>query len=767
MAETTRSVVVAAALLAFLGVQGDARSGQSGQQSSSPAPTSQPPSRPRQPQQQPPSQQPPSQQPPSQEPPSQQPPAQQPAPQQTPPQQPAGQQPQTPDAGQPTFRAGINFVRVDVIITDKNGNAIDDLKESDFEVTEDGKAQTIESFKLVKLDGGTSEAVKEPPRPIRTDSDEEAEAAREDVRLFAIFLDDYHVRRGASMAARGQLSRFVDTQLGPSDMIGVMYPLESTGSIRMTRDHSAVMRGLQQFLGRKYEYEPKNQFEERYAYYPTEVVERIRTQVSLSAIKALIYHMGSLKEGRKTLILVSEGYSYMLPPQMRNSNATMPGSGNPNALNPQAGVGDINEERASMSANMDIQTDLREVYDAANRNNVAIYTVDPRGLPGFEFDINEGVGLQTDAKFLSASVDTLRVLADNTDGRAIVNRNDLAAGMRQITRDSSAYYLLGYNSSQAPSDGKFHEIKVRVKRPGVQIRARKGYWALTATETARALAGPGPVTPKPVENALASALARPSSASVVRTWIGTSRGENGKTRVTFVWEPIPKTPGDVASARSDPPARVSLMAVGGDGAPYYRGKIEGSAPAAAANGNGNGNGSSTTTPGSAAAPSRGGSVSFDVDPGKMELRVSVEGSSSQVLDTEMKELTVPDLTGPQALLGTPAVFRARTLRDYQQLKADPKAMPVATREFSRTDRVLIRVPAYGPGDTAPTLTVKLLNRAGQPMSDIPSTAAPAAGEQQIDLPLASLAPGEYVIQIQATGGGGEEKQELVAFRVTG
>ena len=74
-------------------------------------------------------------------------------------------------------------------------------------------------------------------------------------------------------------------------------------------------------------------------------------------------------------------------------------------------------------------------------------------------------------------MDTLRVLADQTDGRAIVNRNDLAVGMKQIMRDSSAYYLIGYNSSQAPVDGKFHEINVRVKRPGVEVRSRKGYWA--------------------------------------------------------------------------------------------------------------------------------------------------------------------------------------------------------------------------------------------------------------------------------------------------
>ena len=75
---------------------------------------------------------------------------------------------------------------------------------------------------------------------------------------------------------------------------------------------------------------------------------------------------------------------------------------------------------------------------------------------------------------LQSSQDTLRVLAGETDGRAIVNRNDLDAGLRQIVRDSSAYYLLGYNSTQAPTDGKFHAIKVRVKRPGARrcVRAR-------------------------------------------------------------------------------------------------------------------------------------------------------------------------------------------------------------------------------------------------------------------------------------------------------
>src|SRR6195952_1314488 len=94
---------------------------------------------------------------------------------------PAAQPPDQPPTDQPVFRAGINFVRVDVIVTDKNGNPVGDLKPEDFEVSEQGKPQAVETFKLISLDGGLMATT--PPREIRTDLDEENEAARDDVRL--------------------------------------------------------------------------------------------------------------------------------------------------------------------------------------------------------------------------------------------------------------------------------------------------------------------------------------------------------------------------------------------------------------------------------------------------------------------------------------------------------------------------------------------------------------------------------------------------------
>jgi len=112
-------------------------------------------------------------------------------------------------------------------------------------------------------------------------------------------------------------------------------------------------------------------------------------------------------------------------------------------------------------------------------------------------------------------------------------------------------------------------------------------------------------------------------------------------------------------------------------------------------------------------------------------------------------------------LGTPQVLRARTARDYQQIKGDPGAVPLPAREFSRTDRLLIRVPAYGPGNTAPMLSAHLLNRGGQSMSELQVGPSTSPDVQQIDLPLAGLAAGEYLLEIKAG-----DLKELVGFRVT-
>jgi hypothetical protein len=439
---------------------------------------------------------------------------------------------------------------------------------------------------------------------------------------------------------------------------------------------------------------------------------------------------------------VSEGFTAMLPTQLQDPVASQPGLGNPYK-------GDAGAPQASATQNLiaksDLLSDMQQVFSTLNRQNTSIYAVDPRGLAPFEYDVNEGVGLQQDAVGLRASLDTLHELASNTDGRAIVNRNDLATGMQQIMRDSSGYYLLGYNSTEAPTDGKFHSIKVNVKRKGVDVRARKGYWAYTVEDVARAnKEASKPEAPSAVTTALKE-LAAPARDRAARFWVGTARGENGKTRLTFLWEPPAAIPGQRAA---DPAARVALTAISPDGRPLFRGRVPEESAA----------GTSATT----AVPT-GGAATFDVQPGQLELRMVVEGARGQVIDSVGRELTVPDYSTVEVSFGTPRVYRVRSVPELQALKSRPDAVPTADREFSRTDRLFVRLDAYAPGGVVPAMTARLLNRAGEPMSSLP-VQTPPARSAEVDLPLSALAAGEYIIELNAKTPTGSA-QELIAFRV--
>jgi VWFA-related protein len=663
---------------------------------------------------------------------------------QTPPSPPPEQaQPPPPDQAQqtPTFRADINFVRVDVIVTDKQGNPVHDLKQEDFEVTEDGKPQAIQTFKLINVSENAGVG-SDPPREVRNAIEEQTEAARDDVRLFAIFLDDYHVRLENSMRAREVLAQFIENQLQPADMAGIMYPLWSIGDVMLTRNRKGIAGAIRGFVGRKYDYTPRNIFEERYVHYvSTMEAERIRNQVTLSALKGLITRLGGLREGRKAIVLISEGFTNSLPPQVQDQIATCNGGpcGNqprpsPDPIGGQSGPLQARMDAMDFFAQTDLLSDIRGVYELANRYNTAIYAVDPRGLAPFEFDLSTqgqaNVSLTKDRAMLESTMDTLRILADETDGRAIVNSNDLDKGLRQIIRDSSAYYLLGYTSTLSQPDGKFHKINVRVKRPGLQLRARPGYLALSAVEAERATANTTRVGPPAAVTEALGTLAANTRRSLIRSWVGMAPGANGKTKVTFLWDPTPAVPG----VRRETAARVTLIAGGANSDLYYRGK--------------------------ALAPGR---VEFEVPPGPIDLEIAVEDSAAEVLDRESRKLIVPSM-GLGLTLSTPQVFRGRTLPEWQKVAADPAAVPAIEREFRRTDRLLFRVGAQSAAGK-PVITARMLNRDGAEMSVLPVTDAGFGGLSHIDVPLSAIPPGEFLIEITAKDGG-EQASTLVAIRVT-
>jgi hypothetical protein len=162
-------------------------------------------------------------------------------------------------------------------------------------------------------------------------------------------------------------------------------------------------------------------------------------------------------------------------------------------------------------------------------------------------------------------------------------------------------------------------------------------------------------------------------------------------------------------------------------------------------------------------------ASFNAPPGYVALEMALQSTSGAELDTDYRGISVPNLQVTRPTFATPQVLRTRTARDFLDMSQKIDAVPVASRTFSRTERLLIRVPAYGPGDSSPTVTARLLNRRGIPMRFLQAVDAPLPpGTVQFDVPLASLAPDEYRVELTAANPTPprDEAKEMVAFRVT-
>jgi VWFA-related protein len=502
-------------------------------------------------------------------------------------------------------------------------------------------------------------------------------------RLVAIFLDEYHVDQANSARVREAVGRFVDRDLAPDDLLVVMKPLDSLFAIRLTRDRAAARAAIEAFTGRNGDYTPRNDYERDFIAGTPARIESARNQVALSAMNALAVHLGSLADRRKTLIVVAES------------------------------VG-ASERRRGLEYLPTIDTVVR----SANRANVAIYAFDP----GAADSILPGSALSR--------------LADDTTGAAIAADPD--RGLSRAAADAAAYYLLTFHTAH-PDDGKFRELQAKVKRTGVAVRTRKGYWTASPDEALRAAILAKANEPKkvvPPEPA-------PHVSPLIRPWFGMARGADGKTRVIFVWEPAARVPGDRVRQVA---TRIVFTARASDGTVLFEGPVGPTGPAAMDD--------------SSITPSR---VVFDAPPGRLRLRMAIQDAAAQALDQDVREISIRDLRGDVAL-GTPQVLRARNAREFRTLDAEA-AVPVASREFRRTEHLLIRFQVYGPGGDNPAVSARLLGRTGHPIRDLEVGNAATPGDRAIDLPLASFANGEYVVEVTARSGA-REASDRVTFRVT-
>jgi hypothetical protein len=144
--------------------------------------------------------------------------------------------------------------------------------------------------------------------------------------------------------------------------------------------------------------------------------------------------------------------------------------------------------------------------------------------------------------------------------------------------------------------------------------------------------------------------------------------------------------------------------------------------------------------------------------------MAIQDAAQQVLDSDVRSIVVRDMKTGVAI-ATPEVLRARNAREFRALDGET-AVPVASREFSRTERLLVRFQAYGADDAKPIVTARLRSRMGGTLRELPVTAPTApGGASEIDVPLAGLAAGEYLIELVVTAPTGNAK-DVIDFRVT-
>jgi VWFA-related protein len=450
------------------------------------------------------------------------------------------QQPPPPPPQQPRFRTETNLVRVDVYAT-KDGAPVPDLKAEDFELFEDSAPQKIDSFEhIVVTPAGPADTLVE-PNSVAAANQLVADPRR---RVFVIYLDNQQVTVTGSHNIKEPLIELMTRMMGPDDLVGVMTPEMSPTQITFGRRTQVIEDGLRSnwHWGRRDSmlldeheklysscFPPTKDTEPSPSYLARKMIARYRERLVLDSLQDLIRYMGMAREGRTAVITVSEGWALFKPDpsmmELRTDSAgrtadPIPGAPPPVGVGPGGtltkrlpaadgyGTSDRTEcekERADLAL-VDNELTFRNLFGEANRSNVSFYTIDPRGLAAVDPGVsNPTVPQDTTWEQLRNRIETLHTLALNTDGIALVNNNDLSKQIRRMADDLTSYYLIGYYSTNGKLDGKFRNIRVRSKRSGIEVRARKGYTAATAAEVERARRSARAPVPD-TKAALASAL---------------------------------------------------------------------------------------------------------------------------------------------------------------------------------------------------------------------------------------------------------------------
>ena len=490
-----------------------------------------------------------------------------------------------------------------------------------------------------------------------------------------------------------------------------------------------------------------------------EMIERRREKLTLDALSDLARYLRGVREERKAILAITDGWRLFTsnPGLARKLNCNAP-SLPPIGIDPRTGKPSANPEQPGQRSNivcerdrqmlayMDDEQHFRMLLDEANAANVSFYPIDPRGLVVFDEPISKPTtgnpprGSTTiippavDAARLRARLTSLRTLAGATDGLAIVDSNDLSKGLQRVVDDLSSYYLLGYYSS-GKLDGKFHSITVRVKRPGVQVRARRGYLAATpeaaAASAARTAANSAPAKADAEAAAITNAISPlaaygrevPIRAQAVGGW------RTGDPPVPVVW-----LVGELGAApefneqwRSG--ASVTFELAGADGHSIASARAD------------------------VAAGARGFRATLAPDrplaPGEYLVRIAARGVDSTIPTRDTLHVSLSP--SPRS---TGAIWIRRGI------STGNREVATADLRFRRSEQARVEIPTVATQAAA----ARLLDRTGKALAIPVATAIrrDADGSRWLtaQLALSPLAPGDYVIELSE----GSDRT-LAAFRV--
>jgi VWFA-related protein len=377
----------------------------------------------------------------------------------------------------PTFKVNVDLVTTDAIVRDARGQFIADLKAEELEVFEDGVKQDITA--LTMIHGGREYNVLSPPVAARDGLILPRSRPRSDTagRIFVIVIDDFHLDVSNTQKTRQILGQILRDLIHDGDMFGIVSTGYSSISEQLTYDRQVLESAISRIQGGGLT--PREIIQgQQGSQGPTEL--RHRAHVAFSTAYEQMRNLEKVQNRRKAVIYISNGYDF---------NPFEASRVEEQALRMRVDAADLQndpffrtQQSSQLLAEADLVRELAELTRAANRANATIYTIDPRGLSAGP-DIDADIKVPEWNAYLRDSTDSLRVIAEETGGFAMVNTNNISAGLKRIDAETSDYYVLAYSSSNQDPLRRTRRIEVRTTRPGATVFHRTSYTRAPASST--------------------------------------------------------------------------------------------------------------------------------------------------------------------------------------------------------------------------------------------------------------------------------------------